>query len=134
MRPNLLRIASLALTLVGAAIAVGALVYVQRHFNNVYLKGWPVMLWVAAPYGVALIFCLAARSRQAMVATFSTSVTLFLFTLPSYAIQFVTPRRPSGDMVALGVIAAAIIISAGVVVVQIVAWLVARRLLKGRTA
>jgi hypothetical protein len=133
MRPQLLRITSLALTVAGAAIAIGALAYVQRHFNNLYLKGWPVILWVAAPYGVALIFCLVARSRRALVATLSMSVVLFLFTLPSYAIQFVAPRRPSGDMVALGVIAAAIMISAGVIAVHFIAWLVAGRLLKGRT-
>jgi hypothetical protein len=37
-------------------------------------------------------------------------------------------------MLALGAIAAAIIISAGVIVVEIVAWLVAGPLLKGRSA
>jgi len=128
MRPPLLRIASLALTLASAAIAVGAVEYVQRHFNNIYLKGWPVVLWVAAPYAVALLFCLVARSRRALVATFSMSIVLFLFTLATYGIQFVWPRRPSGDMVALGIIFAAIIISAGVVVIQVGAWLVAGRL------
>jgi hypothetical protein len=133
MQPHLLRLAALVLTTAGAIIAVGALEYVQRHFNSVYLKGWAVALWVAAPYGVALIFCLVARSRRALVATFSMSVILFLFTLPSYGIQFIAPRRPSGDMVALGVIAGALIISTGVIAVQVIAWLVAGRLLKGRT-